>query len=151
MKRCEFCNSEFKSKYTLKTHMTTAKYCLSFQENKVNIPIFKCDLCDKSLTSKSRLIYHMNTHFSKTCEHCNKTFKSQKKFDQHTVTCVELLKFKIEKQEIQLKSIQNIVTDNNSTNSTQNTIHKCKYCNKVFSFKQSKYDHQKNYCKEKRQ
>ena len=62
---CEYCNSEFKNKYTLESHKQTAKYCLKIQENMtVNNLVnskYICDYCNKIYTTKQNLLNHLNT------------------------------------------------------------------------------------------
>ena len=56
---CNFCNKSFKNKTTLHTHQKTAKFCLEKQGIKNNE--YKCEHCDKILTTQARLITHINT------------------------------------------------------------------------------------------
>ena len=64
MHTCAYCDSEFKYKSDLNRHQKTAKFCLSIQErNKNNViekRLFNCTFCNKELSSKSRLTYHLN-------------------------------------------------------------------------------------------
>ena len=59
MSACEYCNSTFKSKYSLKTHLATNKSCLKSRgveiENK-----WQCEGCLIVLSFKSHLICHQN-------------------------------------------------------------------------------------------
>jgi hypothetical protein len=57
---CVFCKRNFSSKFSLKKHQKTAKYCLKIQ-GKENIPgKFKCKGCGKTFTRKELFIYHDN-------------------------------------------------------------------------------------------
>jgi hypothetical protein len=56
--KCEFCDIEFTKKYNLIYHQKTSKSCLSKQD-KINIS-FKCNYCDKILTTQTRLNTHIN-------------------------------------------------------------------------------------------
>jgi hypothetical protein len=60
---CEYCNSEFVNKTSLKNHQKTAKFCLNLQ-GKTNEE-FKCEYCNKILTTKTRLITHLESCNSK--------------------------------------------------------------------------------------
>ena len=90
MYKCDFCDSNFTSNIYLTNHMKTAKYCLKIQNKEPEI-LFKCEKCDKILSSKKRLEYHMITHFSKECEHCKKVFNREKKYDLHFNNCIPYL------------------------------------------------------------
>jgi hypothetical protein len=57
---CEFCGKSFKTIYSLKVHMETAKYCLSSRGEKV-VDSFKCEHCDHISTQKSALKIHHKT------------------------------------------------------------------------------------------
>ena len=61
MVSCQFCESQFSTKSSLKTHQTTAKYCLLLQGNGSGSR-FKCDYCNKSYASKFKLVYHHSHH-----------------------------------------------------------------------------------------
>lgn len=54
---CEICKKSFVSKYSLANHQRTAKFCLKIkgEENTE----FKCEHCDKVLSTKLRLDTHM--------------------------------------------------------------------------------------------
>ena len=53
---CEYCNTEFKNKSSLKYHQKNTKYCLEIQGKKQTNYI--CNLCDKVLSSKQKLEHH---------------------------------------------------------------------------------------------
>ena len=55
---CEYCNKEFKTKGTLKTHQEHTKYCLDLQGKISNI--YKCQHCSKNLTSEKNFREHLN-------------------------------------------------------------------------------------------
>ena len=55
---CQFCNKEFSSKITLYQHQQKAKYCLTLQG--VTNSNYQCDYCEKSLSTRERLITHIN-------------------------------------------------------------------------------------------
>ena len=57
--KCNFCNKNFITKYSLNNHKKTAKYCLKIQniepDNKENI----CNHCDKKFTTKNSMKLHI--------------------------------------------------------------------------------------------
>ena len=94
MYKCDFCHSNFSYKISLENHIKTAKYCLKIQNKESHT--FKCD---KILSTKQRLEYHMITHFSKECDHCKKVFNREKKYDLHFNNCIPyLLSLKLQKE-----------------------------------------------------
>ena len=60
MAECEFCNSSFKSKYSLKTHLNNNKACLKNRGLEL-CSKFKCNGCNIILTLKSHLNFHQET------------------------------------------------------------------------------------------
>jgi hypothetical protein len=58
---CEHCKKVFKTKSSLNHHKNKAKYCLSIQEkNTETTNKFKCQFCNKNLSSKRNLDSHLN-------------------------------------------------------------------------------------------
>ena len=53
---CEYCNTNFKNKSSLKYHQKNTKYCLEIQGKKQDK--FICNLCEKVLSSKQMLDHH---------------------------------------------------------------------------------------------
>ena len=58
MNTCEYCNKKLKSKYSLKKHQNTAKYCLEKQNKKLHTD-FKCKACNTMFTQKINLQTHL--------------------------------------------------------------------------------------------
>ena len=54
---CEFCSSNFKSKYMLTVHQKKTKYCLEKQG--IYTTNFVCEFCDKNLSNNTRLKRHL--------------------------------------------------------------------------------------------
>ena len=79
----------------------------------------RCKICDKAYASASSLCNHNNKYH---------LFKNKP---------------------IVKTSNDKILPDNNTVKVEEDKQYSCKYCNKLFAYKQSKYDHQKNYCKVK--
>jgi hypothetical protein len=94
--------------------------------NNDNKQIFRCEICKKNYSSNSSLWNHNNKfHKSPSKE---KLLNSKEKI--------------LNSKENDIKSKDLLLSE------TDNKL-KCKYCNKLFSFKQSKSDHERNYCKKK--
>jgi hypothetical protein len=70
---CKFCNKNYKNKYTLKTHQTTAKICLEIQ-NKL-LP----EIVQKLKITKKKFI----------CKGCSKKLCTMQVLSNHTNGCVE--------------------------------------------------------------
>ena len=63
---CNFCSSEFKNDYLLKSHTKSAKYCLKIQESilnnvKVEEKTFSCEFCNKKFSQAGNLKTHLNS------------------------------------------------------------------------------------------
>ena len=120
---CEYCNTEFKTTSALNIHKIKAKYCLTIQ-GKIKPKeeeVFKCNLCEKILSSKQRLETHKekcNLEIIKKeifqCEYCYKILSSKQNLENHSKKC-EIIE---EKQKFQ-----------------------CEYCDKILSTKQSILNH----------
>ena len=63
--KCTYCENFFNSKYSLKVHQETAKYCLQLQ-GKNSKKTFTCIDCNACLSTSQRL----RTHHSKCINHC---------------------------------------------------------------------------------
>ena len=57
---CEFCNTEYSSKYSLKTHLEQTKKCLKLRDKTPDI-IYNCEGCEHSFSTKGNLVYHQKT------------------------------------------------------------------------------------------
>ncbi len=77
------------------------------------------------------------------CDTCNKEYSSYKSLWNHNK------KFHSTKQDLDKKNQEKTFYSKGIVKNEQDKQYFCKFCNKSFSYKQSKYDHQKNYCKEK--
>jgi hypothetical protein len=55
---CQYCKRSFQTKYTLKTHQSTAKYCLEIQGKLEDKQTHDCSGCHKKFTSISSLREH---------------------------------------------------------------------------------------------
>ena len=134
---CEYCNKIFKSKYNLKTHQQTAKYCLKIQ-NKSNIKTitkFMCDWCGKYFTTKRWLTNHLHSCIdyrvsTETQEYKNKIQlledQLENKLDEKDSIILEL-KEKIvileERYEYLAKTLAlRPTTTNNNNTTTNNTV-----------------------------
>ena len=116
---CEYCNSEFKTKSALNNHKNKAKYCLILQGKiEPKEELFKCNLCDKLLSTKQYLEVHKEKCEGKKekkkeefkCEYCDKMLSTKRNLEIHVKKC-EIIE---EKDEF-----------------------KCEYCDKILSTKHS--------------
>lgn len=55
---CKYCNHVFSNNINLKTHQSTARYCLKLQNKNIN-PTNNCDGCNKIFTTKQMLEKHI--------------------------------------------------------------------------------------------
>jgi hypothetical protein len=132
---CEYCHSVFKNSSSLKLHQKKAKYCIKIQkennEMKVNCNNilnnkFKCENCDKLLSSKRNLDNHYSI--------CNNIDKLKVTILKYKIHIEELIK-KGEQQEKKIKELENTIerlainaihkpttTNNNTTNNTLNIM-----------------------------
>jgi hypothetical protein len=139
MNKCSFCEKKFSSKYILKTHINTAKYCIENRATdtpKTVVIIFKCEGCKVELTSKQTL----DNHKSKCVELINKKKDEEhaknllKKDEEHSKQIAILEKIILEKDQrikdlesklenIALKAVSrpNII-NTNTDNRIQQTI-----------------------------
>jgi hypothetical protein len=73
---CDFCNTELSSISALNKHKRTSKFCIKIQEEKsdnvLDKQLFKCEHCDKELTSNYRLQSHL-----KICKTKKKEYKNE--------------------------------------------------------------------------
>lgn len=129
---CEFCNYYFKSRSSLNYHQKNTKYCLEIQgKTQTN---FKCDICDKFLSSKNKLEKHKNSCILKNLNKENNLTENEKIIIEIT-TENKNYKEQIKKQEEQIKELQdklermglkaierpnNTITTNTTTNNTLN-------------------------------
>jgi len=75
---CEHCNTIFKTKSALNYHKNNAKYCLTIQKEKNETVVvvvkekkFKCEYCEKVLSNKQNLLYHINCCYKKKDKELN--------------------------------------------------------------------------------
>jgi len=60
--QCSFCHKKYETKSALNRHKTTTRFCLKIQlemNQKIDKRMFECSFCNKELTSKPRLAYHI--------------------------------------------------------------------------------------------
>jgi hypothetical protein len=115
---CEYCNTEFKTKSALNNHKNKAKYCLIIQGKiKPKNEIFKCNFCEKILSTKQYLELHMEKCEGKKekieefkCDYCNKILSSKQYLESHSKKC-EIIK--------------------------EEEIYQCEYCEKILSTKRN--------------
>ena len=120
---CKYCKTEFINIYNMNSHQKKAKYCLLIQTKiQTKIPDFKCDYCEKILSTKQNLSNHIKkckikenkskiiedkTEFN--CKYCNKKLSTKHSLTYHLDICdkkkdKEIENLKIEKD----KEIENL-------------------------------------------
>jgi len=129
---CEFCKKTFVSNSSLNNHKLTAKYCLKIQGDlNSHKKSFKCDACDKILTTKQRFTTHLQSCKNISIEK-NKENKLLKEELIKANIIMEKQEQQLEKQEAQISELQKIIermgtkaiekpttTNNNTTNNTK--------------------------------
>lgn len=97
---CEFCAKQFRTKVDVEKHIRK----VHSPDGKPR-PIFKCEICDATLTNQYTLKTHMIKHSSdpKKCPHCYKLSPNEEALNQHI-----------------------------KKNHWQKPIHKCNLCDKSF-------------------
>ena len=96
---CEYCKSEFKTNSALNNHKNKAKYCLILQGKiEPKNDIFKCNLCEKILSTKQYLELHKEKCEGKKekieefkCEFCNKILSSKQYLENHIKQISEIM------------------------------------------------------------
>ena len=93
---CDYCNSEFKTKSALNNHKNKAKYCLVLQGKiEPKEEEFKCNLCNKLLSTKQNLEVHKEKCEGKKekieeefkCEYCKKILSTKQMLENHKNIC----------------------------------------------------------------
>ena len=122
---CIFCKKIFSTLSSLNYHKTTAKYCLKIQ-GKDDIANFKCELCNKTFTSKNNLALHskncnitknnkdiiiekqenMIYNLEKQEELCKEQIKKQENMIYNLQKQEQIYKEQLKKQEDQIKELQ---------------------------------------------
>jgi hypothetical protein len=126
--KCEFCKKTFTSKSNLRTHVNTAKYCISIRpcSSSASVKvIFKCEGCDSELSSRQILDNHKSRCIQfiqkKTEEEHSKHIASLEKIISEKEKRIKELESKLEN--IALKAISRpTVVNTNTDNRVQQTI-----------------------------
>jgi len=102
---CEFCKKEFKTKYTLKTHLVTNKLCLNLRGLSIDSK-YKCNGCESLFTNN----IHLNKHIEICKEYLikEKEKEHEEKIKEQEQIYEEKLKEKEKKHEEKLKEQQQI-------------------------------------------
>lgn len=108
---CEYCNSELKTKHSLKKHQNYNKKCLEIQSNDNNSTIknkFECEFCNKDFTSNYYLNHHLlSSNACKIIEKQNKLIDDQKIEIKNQNNEIQKLLSKIEDLQKQNDTLQN--------------------------------------------
>lgn len=92
--KCQHCTKEFKNLYILNNHIKTAKYCLVLQGKiKKKQPLYMCNICEKNLSSKRNLEYHIckKDEDLLKCNLCDKLISSKQRFEEHKKKCKKII------------------------------------------------------------
>lgn len=93
--KCPYCNNTFNSKYTLKNHIRTARYCIQKREGTVNVEEFVCSKCPKTFTSKQWLLSHQIK--------CGESIGKLQERNKNLTVKVKKLEEKIKEQHIEYR------------------------------------------------
>jgi hypothetical protein len=123
---CNFCNYEFKNKSSLNYHQKNTKYCLEIQGKTQNN--FKCDTCDKFLSSKNKLENHKQICSVKKINEQKEKDEELKEKDKLIIKLKiqnenyekHLEEYKQQIKDLQEKLANRSTTTNNTTNNTLN-------------------------------
>jgi len=124
MSLCNFCNTSFYDKSNLKKHQKSSKYCLKIQEElKTEKPLFGCEYCLKSLSSKQMLNYHLNI--------CKQKKKIENEAQQKITLDMTIMKQELEKLKNKPSTTTNHITINtdNSVNTDNSSNNYCSLLN----------------------
>jgi hypothetical protein len=120
---CKFCNKDFTTKIILKTHQTTAKYCLKIQ-NKNPEETYECTYCSKKFNIKYNYDMHTASHLIdpvviKLCKTEDEIKELKMKLDQKD----EILKNALEQIKVFQEQNQKLLMKAVSTpKNTYNTV-----------------------------
>ena len=130
---CQFCKTEFTNLYNMNNHQKKAKYCLLIQ-GKANIEKkkvdFKCEYCNKNISSKYNLEKHFKicTHKKEKDENMQELKEKEKKIQEQENLFIKL-KSRIEQLEEQnlnykeqVKDLQNKLDRPTINNTTLNIV-----------------------------
>nr|CAI5856726.1 unnamed protein product [Callosobruchus analis] len=139
-----YCNKTFLSKRSLDDHIirTHPDFIAS-----VSSQIHECTKCSYKTTLTKQLNIHMMKHPEGTfqCKYCNKTFVRKRSLDDHIVKIhpdfIASVSSKV--QECSRCSYKTTITSSwkQHIRTGIHIIHRCIYCNKTFTCKQSLDDH----------
>jgi len=113
---CQYCHKVFSNQYVLKTHQTTAKYCIEIQNkqnenNPVEIDLYNCEYCNISFTLKSSLQKHLITcKQKKTLEENKKNSELTEELEQYKTNITTFSK-QIEHLTLQLAEKERVLLE----------------------------------------
>lgn len=93
---CEFCNKNFATAPSLKTHINNAKYCLKLREKAKPAPVQEKKPKQEEKQKQSCFL----------CEHCDKSFTQKAKLTDHLTSCPKLPKKTPPKKDVKVPEIQ---------------------------------------------
>jgi hypothetical protein len=150
---CQFCNQDFKNKYSAQRHVERRHKEESRKEDPVQPPNtckdIQCHLCFKKLSSKSYLLKHIdkckgvkNRH---QCEFCEKKFKHEKSRFHHYKICGAKKKLEDNQCHLCFKKFSRgryLKTHIEICKGVINRL-QCEYCKTDFTHENSRFRHYK--------
>lgn len=127
---CQYCEKILKTKWSLKNHQKTAKYCLKIQGKNTN---FQCEVCNKYFSKKINLKNHIDIckkslNYIKKLENKNiKLLEKNKNIEkelEESKKQIQELKKKVERFEDKLENIAvKAVSRPTTTNNNSRNVH----------------------------
>ena len=120
MNFCDYCKNEFNNKSNLTKHQKTSKYCLKIQEQsklKTEKIVFSCEFCNKIISSKQMLTYHLKI--------CKTKKKENTKVDSYEMKEMMEKVLQLTKEVERMKENPSTTTNNitiTDNSNTQNNI-----------------------------
>ena len=150
---CQFCNQDFKNKYSAQRHVERHHKGESRKEDPVQPPNtckdIQCHLCFKKLSSKSYLLKHIekckgvkNRH---QCEFCEKIFNHEKSRFHHYKICAAKKDLEDNKCHLCFKKFSRGRYLKTHIEICKGVInrHQCEYCKTDFTHENSRFRHYK--------
>jgi hypothetical protein len=125
---CEYCKNVFYNKSNLQRHQRTSKTCIEIQtKNNItnsSIKLFICKFCNKNLSSKHSLAYHLKIckcQITTNEKGITKLFENRVIINKPNKTEINELKNMINKLQEEINEIKNIpITANNNIDTATN-------------------------------
>ena len=145
---CTKCDRKYPSKRSLASHMRITHENIPKRKNK---PIggFKCDICNKSLSTAYSLKAHKQIHSSFTCKLCGATIKKRKEFELHLLAHKGSSGFSCEQCDSWFSSKSTLNFHVRAVHCKQNDRVSCDHCDRTFATKKHLRVHLRRHTGEK--